>query len=172
MKTETGIFLLLMLWAAASLADPVSEFSLPGLDGKQYTLDQYAGKWIIINYWATNCPPCVKEIPELQDFHARHQNIDAVVLGVNYEDIKPAWLNDFLVSMKMSYPVLLAKPDSVTPFGPIVMLPTTFIVSPSGELMGQQRGAITAEMLDKYLEHQAQTVHVSAGTDMSSDGAP
>jgi thiol-disulfide isomerase/thioredoxin len=172
MKKKAGILLLLMLWAAASPADPVSEFSLPGLDGRQYTLDEYAGKWIIVNYWATNCPPCVKEIPELQDFNRRHEDTDAVVLGVNYEDVKLSWLKDFIASMKMSYPVLLTKPDTVTPFGPIVMLPTTFIVSPQGKLMGQQRGAITAQMLDKYLDSQKGRVQHTAAKGPSGGGAP
>jgi peroxiredoxin len=173
MKIKAGILLwLLALCAAASPADPVSDFSLPGLDGRQYTLDQYAGKWIIVNYWATNCPPCVKEIPELQDFNNRHQDTDAVVLGVNYEDIKLSWLKDFIASMKMSYPVLLTKPDRVTPFGPIVMLPTTFIISPTGKFMGQQRGAISAQVLDKYLDSQTGQVQHTAGKASSERGTP
>lgn len=158
MKANARVLLLLMFWMAGAPADPVSGFSLPGLDGRQYTLGQYAGKWIIVNYWATDCPPCIKEIPELQDFHTRHQDDNAVVLGVNYEDIRLPWLKDFVDSMQISYPVLLTKPDTSTPFGPIVMLPTTFIISPAGKFMGQQRGAITAEMLDKYLD--SQTGHV------------
>jgi thiol-disulfide isomerase/thioredoxin len=174
MKTGPAILAVLSLWLAVSAADPVAEFSLPGIDGRQYTLDEYAGKWIIINYWATNCPPCIKEIPELQDFSQRHENTDAVVLGVNYEDIKLSWLKDFIDSMKMSYPVLLAEADSVTPFGPISMLPTTFIVSPSGKLMGQQRGAITAEMLDKYLQKQAEPtqVHSDSRQDAGKEETP
>jgi peroxiredoxin len=152
MKAKLTAILFLVFGATVSMADPVSEFSLPDLEGKQHTLEQYKGKWIIINYWATNCPPCLTEIPELEDFHHRHKDKDAVVLGVNYEDIKMSWLKDFIKSVKMTYPVLLAEPDKVTPFGSIVMLPTTIIVSPEGDLMGMQRGAITAEMIDNYIE--------------------
>jgi len=155
MTIKTGLLLLLLVWSAVPLADPVSEFSLPGLDGKEYHLGQYAGKWVIINYWSTTCPPCLKEIPELEAFHTHHHEKDAVVLGVNFEDIKRDWLQDFVESMKMSYPVLLANPNTATPFGPVVMLPTTYLISPAGRFMGQQRGAITAEMLDKYLETHA-----------------
>jgi len=163
MKVRTVIFLLLLLRTALAVADPVSEFTLPGLDGKEYRLGEYAGKWIVINYWSTTCAPCIKEIPELNDFYKRHQATDAVVLGVNYEDIKHSWLEDFIGSMRMSYPVLLTKPDTPTPFGPIVMLPTTYLISPEGRFMGQQRGAITAEMLDKYLEQQTKdTGHTAA----------
>jgi peroxiredoxin len=155
MKLKLIVLFIFVFCTTASIADPVDNFSLPDLDGKQHKLAKYKGKWIIINYWATNCPPCLKEISELEDFHNRHKDTDAVVLGVNYEDVKLSWLKDFIDSVKMTYPVLLAKPDVKTPFGYIQMLPTTIIVSPEGHLMGLQRGAITAEMIDNYIESQS-----------------
>jgi len=136
MKATLAALMILIFGTTVSAADPVREFSLPDLDGKLHTLMPYRGKWIIINYWATDCPPCLKEIPELERFHQSHKDKDAVVVGVNYEDIKLPWLEDFIKSVKMTYPVLRAEPDSVTPFGPIKILPTTIIISPEGELMG------------------------------------
>jgi len=143
--------LAVLLAATVAAAEPVQEFSLPGLDGRQHTLGEYRGKWVIINYWATNCPPCLKEIPELEDFYRRHKDSDAVVLGVNYEDIKLSWLQDFIASVQISYPVLLAEPDRPTPFGSVKVLPTTIIVTPSGNLSGVHSGAVTAEMIDEYI---------------------
>jgi len=146
---------LLAFGAGAVAADPVSEFSLPGLDGKQHTLTPYGGKWIIINYWATDCPPCLQEIPELERFYQEHKDKDAVVIGVNYEDIRLSWLEDFVRSVKMTYPVLRAEPGGTTPFGEIKILPTTIIVSPEGEVMGAKAGAVTAAMLGGYIrEHK------------------
>jgi len=163
MKFISCLLLLPVLWTVQAMADPVGEFSLPGLDGKAYGLGEYAGKWVIINYWSTTCAPCLQEIPELEAFHKRHHEKDAVVLGVNYEDIKKSWLQDFVESMKMSYPVLLSSADARSPFGPIMMLPTTYIISPEGKFMGRQSGAITAEMLDKYLEsHSKNKEHATA----------
>ena len=134
---------------------PGREFSLPGLDGKPHTLAPYRGKWIIINYWATDCPPCLKEIPELERFHQRHKDNEAVVVGVNYEDIKLSWLEDFVNSVKMTYPVLLADPDTVTPFGTIKVLPTTIIVSPDGKIAGAKPGAVTETLLEDYIRDHA-----------------
>jgi len=150
-KTVLVALMLLGFGAGAVAADPVSEFALPGLDGKQHTLAPYAGKWIIINYWATDCPPCLKEIPELERFHQEHKDTDAVVVGVNYEDIKLSWLEDFVRSVKMTYPVLRAEPGSATSFGEIKILPTTIIVSPEGEFMGAKAGAVDAEMIEGYI---------------------
>jgi len=164
-KAALAAVVLLVLGTVVAAADPVSEFSLPDLQGKQRTLAPYRGKWIIINYWATDCPPCLKEIPELERFHNRHKDRDAVVIGVNYEEIKLAWLEDFIKSVNMTYPVLRAEPETPTPFGAIRVLPTTIIVSPEGELAGMQAGAITERTIDDFIRnHQAlPTKHASAG---------
>jgi len=144
----------LLFAASATATDLEKEFSLPGLDGRQHTLAEYQGKWVIINYWATNCAPCLKEIPELEHFYRRHKDMDAIVLGVNYEDIKMSWLKDFISSVQMTYPVLLAEPDEPTPFGPVMVLPTTVIVSPDGDLQGMHRGIVTAKLIEDFIrEH-------------------
>ena len=155
MKAAVAALLMLFFSASSAAADPVSEFSLPDLEGNLHTLEPYKGKWIIINYWATNCPPCLKEIPELERFHQSHKDNDAVVVGVNYEDIRLSWLEDFIESVKMTYPVLRAEPDTLTPFGAIKILPTTIIVSPEGEFMGAKAGAVTEEMIDLYIRDHA-----------------
>ena len=138
-------------------------FSLPDMNGKVHTLSQYAGKWVVINYWATSCPPCIKEIPQLMKFHKKHKDHDAVVLGVDFEDISLAWLKDFMDSMSMSYPVLRSDPSQqVTPFGVIVVLPTTFIISPAGELVGHQAGAVTAADLEAFIKRQTEAGKVKS----------
>ena len=64
--------ILLALWAFTVAADPV-DFELPGLDGKTYRLSEYRGKWVLVNYWATWCPPCREELPELEIFYNNHK---------------------------------------------------------------------------------------------------
>lgn len=165
MRAALAVLMILISSSTVAVADPVSEFSLPDLDGTLHTLAPYKGKWIIINYWATDCPPCLKEMPELERFHRSHKDKDAVVVGVNYEDIKLSWLEDFIESVKITYPVLRAEPDTVTPFGPIKILPTTIIVSPEGKLMGARPGAVTAEMMDEYIRnHGAAPSEKASGT--------
>jgi peroxiredoxin len=131
-------------------------FALPDTNGKVHTLAQYTGKWVVVNYWATSCPPCIKEIPQLVVFHEQHKDHDAVVLGVDFEDISLPWLKDFMDSMSMSYPVLRSEPSQVTPFGVVIVLPTTFIISPAGELMAYQAGPVTAADLEAYIKRKSQ----------------
>jgi thiol-disulfide isomerase/thioredoxin len=136
----------------ATAADAPVEFTLPDLEGNAHPLEQYRGKWVVVNYWATWCPPCLEEIPDLVDFHDRHKEREAVVVGVNYEDIGSAQLAAFLNRLLVSYPVLRADPFEDSPLGPIPGLPTTFIIDPDGHAVARQVGPITGEQLEAYIE--------------------
>jgi thiol-disulfide isomerase/thioredoxin len=164
MKRLVILWLLFVAPAMTAMGDGKIIFSLPDTNGKVHTLGQYAGKWVVINYWATSCPPCIKEIPQLMAFHEKHKGHDAIVLGVDFEDISPAWLKDFMDSMSMSYPVLPSNPSQVTPFGAVIGLPSTFIISPNGELVARQVGAVTAADLESYIKRktEAGTANVPA----------
>lgn len=134
----------------------ILDFTLLDLDGKKHRLADYRGKWVLVNYWATWCPPCLEEIPELEVFHSNHKDSDAVVLGVNMEDISLEKLQAFVEDQFISYPILRSKPASRTELGGITGLPTSYLVSPQGRVVARQVGPITAQLLDDYLEKHVQ----------------
>jgi thiol-disulfide isomerase/thioredoxin len=156
MKRLVLVWMLFMLPMMSAVADGKIVFSFPDIHGKVHTQSEYAGKWVVVNYWATSCGPCLKEIPELVAFHKRHQDRDVVLLGVDFEDIHLSWLKDFMDSVSMNYTVLRSDTEQETPFGTLVALPTTFIVSPSGELVARQTGAVTAADLETYIARKKQ----------------
>src|SRR5210317_1287109 len=129
----------LLFSATATVAEKI-DYSLPDIDGVKRNLSEFRGKWVVLNFWATWCPPCLKEIPELVDFHEDHHDKDAVVVGIAYESIKPAALREFTESYFMNYPILITPPTTKTPFGVISGLPSTFLISPTGELVATQTG--------------------------------
>ena len=78
------IFLVALFAAVTNAADTV-DFTLPDLDGKQVSLSDFRGKWVIVNYWATWCPPCLEEIPGLVDLYDNNRD-KLVVLGIDHEE--------------------------------------------------------------------------------------
>ncbi|MCU7960491.1 MAG: TlpA family protein disulfide reductase [gamma proteobacterium symbiont of Bathyaustriella thionipta] len=135
-----------------SATEKPAEFSLPDMEGRIHNLSDYRGKWVLVNYWATWCPPCLEEIPELSGFHERHKDKDAVVLGVNMEDISVDDLRQFSDSLLISYPVLRSRPLARTELGAIPGMPTSYLISPDGEIVATQVGVLTGEALESFIE--------------------
>ena len=112
---------------------------------------------MVVNYWATWCPPCLEEISELELFHNRYKDSRAVVLGVNMEDIAANELSVFVEEQFISYPVLRSEPRLTTELGSVPGLPTTYVVAPDGRLAGRQVGPVTVQMLEDFLaQHEKQ----------------
>ena len=149
MRFITG--LLFLLATSAGFAEPV-DYSLPDMDGKQQSLADYRGKWVVVNYWATWCPPCQEEMPDLVEFHERHKDKDAVVIGINYEDIGHDQLAAFVESFMITYPIWRSDPVATTPLGAVPGLPTTYIISPDGTPLARQVGPVTVEHLENYIK--------------------
>lgn len=103
-------------------------------DGGRVPFDHWAGRWLIINYWAEWCAPCRKEIPELNLLHAERASTGAVVLGVNYDALTGEALTSLIDEMGIDFPVLLEDPRERWAVEQPAVLPSTIIVKPSGEL--------------------------------------
>ncbi|WP_456417980.1 TlpA disulfide reductase family protein [Thiolapillus sp.] len=144
------IGLLLLMHIQATAASGV-DFSYPDLDGKLHRLSDYRGKWVVVNYWATWCPPCLEELPELEVFHNSHKDRDALVLGLNMEDIEVGRLRAFVREHSLSYPVLQVggRPEEV--LGAVPGLPTTFLVTPDGEVVARQIGFIDGKSIESFI---------------------
>ncbi|GAB4290146.1 MAG: hypothetical protein Kow0096_03490 [Thiohalomonadaceae bacterium] len=147
---RTGLLFALLLITAGAVANP--DFTLQDIDGRQHRLSDYRGKWVVVNYWATWCPPCREEIPELVEFHERHKDHDAVVLGVNMEQVAIDKLRQFVEENFVSYPVLPGS-SSMATVGPVRGLPTTYLVAPDGRLVARQVGGVTAAGIESFIKN-------------------
>jgi len=148
LRQLSGAMLLLLGVAGVQAVD----FTLPDLDGRDRSLAEFRGKWLLVNFWATWCPPCIEEMPELERFHLAHKERDARVIGINMEDMAPERLKGFLAERFISYPILLAPVDGYTPLGRIPALPTSILISPRGEVVTRYVGSLTAEMIEQLIE--------------------
>lgn len=135
------------LFSAAAQADRPLDFQLPGLDGGQYQLSDYRGQWVVVNYWATWCAPCRKEIPDLSQLHDRRD--DVLVLGLAFEDTSPEDLLAFLNDYPASYPILLVDTfDPPADFGAPRALPTTWLLDLEGRIAETWIGPVTGVMIE------------------------
>lgn len=143
--------LTLMVSANAMASDSDPEFVT--LAGKPVKLSDYKGKWVIVNYWATWCPPCRMEIPELEMFYEKNK-ANAVVLGVNYETGDVKHVQKFVTQQMVSYPIVREKRGADgrnTVFGPLKGLPTTYMVTPKGEVVAARTGMVNEKMLEEFM---------------------
>ena len=140
-----------MAAASATRAEPV-DFMLPDLNGAEVRLSDYRGRWVLVNFWATWCPPCLEELPELESFYSRRKDRGAVVLGVNTEDISLDRLKRFVEEQFLSYPILRGSAAMEGLLGPISGLPTSYLVNPGGEVVAQQAGPVTEEGITAFID--------------------
>ncbi|MGQ4660064.1 redoxin domain-containing protein [Lysobacter sp. F6437] len=135
---------------------------LPAIDGSGYDLAAHRGKWVVVNFWATWCAPCLKEMPELSALDAMHEHIE--VIGLAYEDIEVEAMRAFLVEHPVVYPVAIvdtyAPPaDFDTPRG----LPMTYLIAPDGRVAKKVVGPVTArEIEDAIAAHGGPQADASA----------
>ena len=151
-KALLYLFFALML-STGTYANSI-DVGFTDMDGQKHQLSDYRGKWVVVNYWATWCPPCRKEIPELSDFHLQYD--DAVVIGVNYEpDMSDEALKAFSVRYQMSYPVTRVSKEFSKALGTPVGLPTTVIVNPEGRIIKTVAGIVTEESLNNIISRHS-----------------
>ncbi|HEV8692974.1 MAG TPA: TlpA disulfide reductase family protein [Lysobacter sp.] len=117
------------------------------LDGTPYDLAAHRGKWVVVNFWATWCKPCVKEMPELSALDVMREHIE--VLGLAYDDSEPADIRAFLQKHPVAYPIAIVDtfepPKSfATPRG----LPTTYLIAPDGKMAKKFMGPISARDIE------------------------
>jgi thiol-disulfide isomerase/thioredoxin len=117
------------------------------LDGKTFDLAAHRGHWVVVNFWATWCGPCLKEMPELSALDAMREQVD--VIGLAYEDTTPEEMRAFLDKHPVVYPIAIvgtyAPPkDFETPRG----LPTTWLIAPDGSVAKHFLGPVSAKDID------------------------
>ncbi|HET7563318.1 MAG TPA: TlpA disulfide reductase family protein [Rhodanobacteraceae bacterium] len=136
--------------AAPRPADLAQAFSIQTLDGKTFDLSAERGRWVIVNFWATWCSPCIAEMPAISKFVASHKNVAAI--GLAWDRSPRAELVKFARKHPVNYP--LAQVDMEHPpsaFAAPLALPTTYLIAPDGQLVKQFTGPVTAKLLEQAI---------------------
>lgn len=138
--------------APLNVGDKAHEFSLVDLEGNQVALSDFAGQPVIVNFWATWCPPCRLEMPSFQRVFETHAADDLVILAVNEAERAETVEAFFYDEMGFSYTPLLDEEAAVGEAYGAIGLPSTFFINGSGEVTAVHRGLLTDGQLGGYLE--------------------
>ncbi len=125
-------------------ADPTGQaapqFALKDIDGKTVKLSDFRGKAVVLNFWATWCPPCKTEMPWLVDLQQQYAPEGLTVVGVALDEAGADEIAKFARDMKLNYPILIGDDTTADAYGNVQMLPTTFYIDRDGKIVARVVG--------------------------------
>ena len=132
---------------------PASTFTT--LEGKTLTLDELRGKVVLVNFWATSCPGCVKEMPDMVEVYKQYKarGFEIIAVAMSYDP--PNYVQSFVQTRQLPFPVTLdVNGEHARAFGNVQLTPTTFIVGKDGRILEQKLGEIDFVRLRALLERE------------------
>jgi len=146
--------LMFALWTAACAGQkqgaepvPAPDFSVQDLQGNSLNLAAYKGKVLVINFWATWCPPCRREIPDLVAAYKELKGEGLEILGLSVDQTTGPALLDWTRKMGINYPIALATPEIITAYEPGDYIPATIVIDRKGVIRFRQSELMTKDTL-------------------------
>jgi peroxiredoxin len=131
---------------------PAPEFHLPDLTGAQVASSSFQGKVVILDFWATWCPPCREEIPHLVNLQAKYRDQGLAIVGLSLDaggarDVKP-----FAEEHDVNYTMLIANEEVAKAYGNITSIPTTFVIDRDGKIVRRFIGYTAPEVFEQAIQ--------------------
>lgn len=126
---------------------PAPPFLLRDLDGNLISTASWQGKVVLLNFWATWCPPCREEIPELIELANKYKN-DLLIIGISMDDGPPEEVKQFAQSAGINYPIVMRSRELVGEYGGVPALPTSFVVNKDGKVVQKHEGLFSPELYE------------------------
>jgi peroxiredoxin len=128
------------------------DFTLSSLDGRKVKLSDFRGKAVLLNFWATWCPPCKEEMPWFEQMQQQYGKDGLVVLGIAMDDSEPASIAKFASEMGVNYPLLLGTDEVSDDYGDVQYLPTTFYIARDGTIVDKMTGLLDRKDIEEAVK--------------------
>ncbi|KFL43303.1 thiol-disulfide oxidoreductase [Lysinibacillus sp. BF-4] len=135
--------------------DTPPDFTLTTLDGEKVTLSDYKGKKVILNFWASWCPPCKAEMPHMQKYYdkkAKEQNFEILAVNLTSEEKGDRLVEKFLQSYGITFPVPMDEKGDIALKYQVITIPSTFILNTDGQIEHSIIGPMNEDLLETYVE--------------------
>jgi len=148
MKSLRLLLLASLFWATSHAV--ANEFMFKDMQGNVQRLSDYSGKWVLVNFWATWCPPCLEEIPDLVDMHNDRKATDFAVIGIAMSSGVDS-VHAFAKQLEISYPIVYGNDQIAAQIGKVRALPTSYLYDPTGKLVSYQAGSVTRVEIENFI---------------------
>jgi thiol-disulfide isomerase/thioredoxin len=148
-----------LFWVFSTLAAPLA-WDVTDLQGRQHRLADYKGHWVVLNFWATWCVPCIQEIPEIAAFRRDHPEV--VILGVALDAEDVVKTRQFAAKVGHDYPLVISDDAVEKQLGSVRALPTTRIFDPAGKLVYDKPGRVDRKFLEGAIKPAARPAPTSS----------
>lgn len=136
--------------------DSAPNFTLTTLDGKEVSLADYKGKKVVLNFWATWCPPCKAEMPHMQNYYedkAEQENVEILAVNLTSSDVGLDKVKAFQEDYALSFPIPLDEEGVVGDTYQAITIPTTYMIDTTGTIQNKIVGPMDEQMLTDYVSN-------------------
>jgi peroxiredoxin len=138
--------------APEATAQPAPTWKLKDLDGRDVTSEQFKGKVLVVDFWATWCAPCLEEIPGYVALQKKYRDAGLVIVGVSVDRRGPNYVKQFAREHGIDYTLVMADEAIADAFGGFDAIPTTFLISRDGRIVHRKTGAMATEEYEKLVQ--------------------
>jgi len=149
---QVGLLLLCSVSARAQSNRPAPSVGLKDTKGHRFSLNEYRGKVVLVNFWATWCPPCRKEIPDLIRMQRDYRTKGLRIIGITYPPQTAAEVRRFAKRLRMNYPVVVGTKAIKSRFTSSETLPVTVVIDREGRMRGVVEGIMYPDEFDQTVK--------------------
>jgi thiol-disulfide isomerase/thioredoxin len=137
--------------SALPVIGPAPAWKLRDIAGREVSSDEFKGKVVVVDFWATWCGPCKEEIPGYVELQKKHGDKGFVIVGVSLDQQGPPVVKRYADSAKINYPLVMGDDSVVAAFGGIDAIPTTFLIDREGRIRHKKVGAMETAEYEKLI---------------------